>query len=54
MDYDDLEWIIAKRFFFCNEMTEKQALDYAWIAVDVLKNSGQQLISMPPKKEEAA
>ena len=39
MDFEALENEIFARFYRCNEMTKKQAEDYAWIAVNQMKRN---------------
>lgn len=49
MNFDLLMEEIKYRFWRCNELTEKQAEDYAWIAVDQMKKH----MGHVPQKEAA-
>lgn len=47
MNYEQLMDSISTRFFLCNELTEKQARDYAWIAVNAIKRQELGLDPLP-------
>lgn len=53
MNFDHLQEQIKGRFWRCNELTEKQADDYAWIAVNQMQRhmtdmlGAQVIIPMP-------
>ncbi len=40
-DYEALQTEIFTRFWRCNDMSKKQAEDYAAIAIDVIKKANQ-------------
>lgn len=47
MDFDQLMQGIKTRFYMCNELSEKQADDYAWIAVNEMQRQMRQIPFKP-------